>query len=682
MTPDPPATSVRGIGIYSWNPATLDLTLDETAANILAGDPEAPGFEVWGARVHPDDRERVLTTFAQPTEAEDVYRIILDDGSFRHVLSRVTGFATDAQTDAPIVTGVLIDVTASRERDAMIGAMLDTISDGFVMLDRDYRVTYLNKQAAAILGASAVTLRGNVLWDTFPDASDDFRTAYSKAMDDKLPVKFEAFYPAPLNMWLEVRAQPSSDGILIYFQDVTERRNRDDERERLLESEQNARVAADEALAQAEVARRELAHRAAHDELTDLLNRGEFERITASRLARRDGTSHPLTVLFLDLDRFKLVNDSLGHDVGDALLIETASRIKRVVGPDGIAARLGGDEFVVLADGLSETAVMTLCEQLLSAVREPADLDGYTVNTTVSIGLASADDSLETSKLLRNADVALYRAKDAGRDRFAWFDAVAHSSLLERISLEADLRIALDEGSLSVHYQPMYWLTDGRLAGVEALARWEHPERGSISPATFIPLAEDAGLMQPLGHQVAKKAIAQAKEWRDIPEFTVWINFSGRQFSTARMADELLWHFVDSGLGPNRLGVEVTETVLADETVAVRALSKFRAAGVGVAIDDFGTGYSSLARLSTLPISVLKIDRSFIVDIETERGRATLDVIVHLARALGMRTVAEGIETPRQLELVREAGVTLASGFLLGRPAPAGDLVRQLPDWD
>ena len=674
-----PTAAEQVVGLYHWNPAALELSWDRAAAAIFSGDTGVPPFDVWRSRVHPDDHLRAFLAFSQSTEEQAVYRIIMDDGTLRHVLHRVTEFDDDPRSGATRFTGVIIDVTASRDRDAMLDSVLDSSSDGFLMLDYEYHATYLNKQAAVILGATARGLLGSVLWDLFPEASPLFRLSFAKAMVNRVPVAFEAYYPSPLNMWLEVRVQPSSEGILICFQDVTERRTRQDERESLLKSEQRARAEADDARKVAEIACRELAHQATHDPLTDLMNRGEFERFAAACLSRRGSHQSAITVLVLNLDRFKFVNDSLGHAVGDAFLVDIASRIVRVVGSEGAAARLGGDEFVVLVDCLSAAAVELLCERMLRELREPTTLGGCTVSTTVSIGVASTGGANETSTLLRNADVAMYRAKDAGRDRFAWFDSAAHQSMLKRISLEGDLRQALDEGTIGVDYQPIFSLSNGRVSGVEALARWELPLRGSISPTVFIPIAEDAGLINQLGRHVARIAIAQAMRWNEIPDFTTWINVSGRQFATSRVADDLLRDLSESGLEPNRLGVEVTETALADEMVAVRTLRTLVAAGVSVAIDDFGTGYSSIARLPTLPISVLKIDRSFVRGIETSQGRAALDAIVHLAQALGMRTVAEGIETSRQLKLVREAGVTAASGYLLGRPAPANALARQLP---
>lgn len=552
-------------------------------------------------------------------------------------------------------TKVVLDVTAGRRSEVMLASMLDSISDGVIVLDFDYRILYLNQQAAVVLGAEVNLVPGRGFWDVFPDADDLFRSSYARTMNERVPVTFEAFYPAPLNRWFEARAQPSSDGILIYFQDVTERRGQQDEREAL---------------------RQELAHQASHDPLTELMNRALFEKVVSERLVSRQPDQRPITVLFLDLDQFKLVNDSLGHAVGDALLRKIATRITTVVGSDAVTARWGGDEFVVLLGDLSAEEVQSLCDRLLEELRVPAQLGEYTVTTTVSIGVASADLDDGTLTLLRNADVALYRAKDAGRNRSAWFDADAHHALLERILLEAELRTALDAGTIDVHYQPLFSLTDGRMCGAEALARWHCPGRGSISPEIFIPLAEDAGLINRLGRHVARTAIAQARQWNHIPGFRVWVNVSGRQFSTSIVADDFLSDLTDSGVGPERLGVEVTESVLADETVAVQALGTLVSAGVAVAIDDFGTGYSSIARLGSLPVTVLKIDRSFIAGLDTPQGRATLNLIVHLAHTLGMNTTAEGIETSEQLELVRKAGVTTAQGYLLARPTPAHQLLH------
>jgi EAL domain-containing protein (putative c-di-GMP-specific phosphodiesterase class I) len=291
----------------------------------------------------------------------------------------------------------------------------------------------------------------------------------------------------------------------------------------------------------------------------------------------------------------------------------------------------------------------------------------------VSIGLASSSAAATVETLLRDADVALYRAKDAGRNSIAWFDAESHQRLLDRIDLESDLRQALARGELELHYQSIYAVNGARLCGVEALARWTHPQRGPVPSEVFIPVAEESGLIRSLGRHVLELSCRQAAQWTHLEDFTVWANVSGREF-TPGYSESVLDLLAREGVPTHRIGIEVTESVLADEAVAVHELRLLHAAGVAVAIDDFGTGYSSLTRLARLPISVLKIDQSFVAEIETRLGRATVDVVVRLADAMGLRTVAEGVETPRQLELLREAGVDSASGYLLGRPAPAPSL--------
>ncbi len=558
-------------------------------------------------------------------------------------------------------------------------AILDSVSDGILLLDRRCRILQLNEKARELVASVTSPLSGRVLWDALPDIAEDVRASIASAADHGTAGVFDMFYPAPLERWLEVRASPCPEGVLLFIQDHTERRALRSERERLLASEGLARAEADSAHKAVAHARRELAHRASHDALTGLMNRAEFERLTAARLASRHPSGAPPAMVLLDLDRFTAVNDALGHETGDALLVLLADRVVQAVGAAGVTARLGDDEFVVLVEGLSSSSVMTLCDRLLSEIERPTNLLGHTITTTASIGLASAQTVTSSATLLRNADAALRQAKDAGRNGWAWFDAGAHRDSVERGDLERELRVAIEGGDIEMHYQGIFSLADERLAGVEALARWQRAPSDLVPPSVFIPLAEEAGLMGRLGRQVTRLAVAQAKLWQDIPDFTVWINVSGRQLSTAQSADGLVAEFTDVDMPRGRLGVEITESALADEKIAVRALRTLASHGVEVAVDDFGTGYSSLSRLSQLPVSVLKIDRSFTCGAETVRGRASLDAIVRLAETNGMRTVAEGVETARQLDIVRDAGVTLASGYLLGRAAPAEELVRHFP---
>lgn len=671
-----------GIGLFSWTPATNDLWWDDRSAQIFAADRagETP-IETWRRRVHPDDKvpsQEAFTNYADGVLPERTYRIVLDDGTVRHLLARTTDVMRDEDGTVTRTSGVTVDVTNAHEAEGRLATMLDSISDGFFLLDRDFRFTFVNRQGHLILGNTSANLLGRSLWEAYPAAlGTTFEKAYRRAMDERVSGRFEEFYPEPLNVWVEVRVEPAAEGIVVFFQDVSERRARREEREQLLAAERLSRRKADHARAAAERAKEQLAYQATHDSLTGLVNRGEFARVGQAAIdeihaaGRAGGTSEwPLTVLFMDVDRFKLINDALGHAVGDALLVKIGERLSRELQHGDVLARQGGDEFVVLLRDVSPDEAQVVAERMCGVVRGTFDVDGHDLTATLSVGIAASGPGASIETLLRDADVALYRAKDLGRDQVAWFDAESHRRLLHRIALESDLHDAVTDGAIEVHYQPSFAAAEHQLRGVEALARWTHPQRGAVSPEVFIPLAEECGLITRLGRQVLELAVRQAAQWILVPDFTVWVNVSGREL-TPGYAVSVLDLLAQERVPAHRIGLEVTESVLADENVAVEELRLLHGAGVAVAIDDFGTGYSSLSRLVTLPVSLLKIDKSFVSGIETSSGYATVDVIVRLARTLGVHTVAEGVETFGQLELVREAGVDFASGFLLGRPAPA-----------
>lgn len=676
------AAARGGIGLYEWNPLTQETWWDETCDAIFAvDDADSSLVEVWHRRVHPDDKERLLRTFSGFSAAEDLFRVVLDDGTLRYVLSRATHVVEDADGTPTKVVGVFVDVTTTHEAGVRLTSTLESMSDGFCALDRGFRFTYVNQQAEHILGTGREHLLDRCIWDAFPQAGGTkFEDVYRRVMHTRAAESFEEYYPEPLNMWIEVHAEPASEGIAIYFRDISQRRAEQDERERLIAAERRAHRETERARREAEAARRTaeqamemLGHQATHDSLTGLLNRAEFERL--ARVYLESQHEQPVTAMFLDLDRFKLVNDSLGHAAGDVLLVEVARRLAAIVRRDHVVARLGGDEFVLLLVGREDAEAEAVATRVLAAVREPVVVDGRSLSTTASIGMAVARTDATVQTLLRDADVALYRSKDLGRDAFAWFDSRAHQQLCARVELEAELRSALVTGDLRVHYQPIFDVQTRRVTGVEALARWVHPTLGQVSPEVFVEVAEEAGLADQLTSHVLAAACGQIRRWDHLPEFRVWVNVSARQLDTPGLAAEVLRVLVDAGVRPDRLGIEVTESALTNEATAARELSELSAAGVSVAIDDFGTGYSSLARLNKLPIDVLKIDRSFVGDIETERGGAAVIAIVQLAQALGLSTVAEGIESDAQLQLVRAAGVSSAAGFHLARPLPARDLL-------
>jgi diguanylate cyclase (GGDEF)-like protein/PAS domain S-box-containing protein len=584
--------------------------------------------------------------------AEVTSAAYLEDGSPRAYLSFRDLSAAEAEA---------VRTAEDRRAAAEVVDSLEAISDMYIGVDTDWTITYINGQAERRLGVTRQQVLGGDLWQAFPTLlGSPFEEAYRRAVDTGCPTTVEAHY-APADLWCEVRAYPLRRGGLgIYFRDVARRRAGEQERERLLAAERAARAAAEQA-------QHDLAHQATHDELTGLMNRTGLLQQVDRLLAARPGGR--LTVMFIDLDRFKLVNDSFGHGTGDRLLEVFAHRLRDLADPAHLVARFGGDEFVVAMADVSAEDAGALAEQVIAASREAVEV-GPQLLVTVSIGLATALDGADLDSLLRDADAALYRAKDAGRERVAWFDKDMHAQSVRRVETERDLRDALFRQELLVDYQPAYDLRSGVATHVEALVRWRHPVRGLLPPQDFIPVAEESGLIHRVGEWVLGRAIEQAACWADVPGLRVWVNVSPQQLAVPGLAERLAGRLARAGLPAHRLGIEVTESTLADASRLIQTLQEVRAMGVAVAIDDFGTGYSSLARLTACPVDVIKIDRSFVAHLGTPRGGAVLSGIVTLAHAIGAYVIAEGVEAPEQLSVLRAMGVDSASGFLLARPAP------------
>ncbi len=430
-----------------------------------------------------------------------------------------------------------------------------------------------------------------------------------------------------------------------------------------------------------------LHHIAFHDALTGLPNRRRFHEMLSQAVdgAVADPTQS-YAVMFLDFDRFKLINDSLGHSAGDEFLVQVSHRIRECLRPQDVVARLGGDEFAVLVRQLEhERSAVNLADRLMEALRRPFLVADTELMTSASIGITfSALGYTNPEDVLRDADTAMYKAKGAGKARYALFDASLHTEVADRLRLEGDLRRAIDEGRLTVAYQPVCELVSGRVAGFEALVRWQHPTDGALSPASFLPIAEEAGLMLRLTDFVLHCACRQLREWHQLdPAYaglTMNVNVSGHDIAHAAFVARVTRAIVESGLQPQHLCLELTEDILMSRLEgALPMLGELQRLGVSLAIDDFGTGYSSLSHLSTLPIDCLKVDRSFVnrLDAGTKEA-AVVRSIVLLGSSLGKTVVAEGIETAAQLEQLREMGCRYGQGFLLARPLPAALAERHL----
>ncbi|KFX60570.1 hypothetical protein KBK24_0137395 [Burkholderia sp. K24] len=437
---------------------------------------------------------------------------------------------------------------------------------------------------------------------------------------------------------------------------------------------------------------KQLTKQAFYDVLTGLPNRALLQDRIDRALARASRRQARVGLIFIDLDNFKRVNDSLGHRQGDTLLVEAARRLEDCIRPSDTVARLGGDEFVILLDRLTSESgsdATLIAQRVLKQFEIPFMLEGRGYVVTASVGIALTDTGMSPSQtdadtLLRDADVAMYRAKSAGKARYMTFDSHMRLNVLDRLTLEADLRQAVERNELRVHFQPIVHLLSEQVREVEALVRWQHPERGLIGPAEFIPIAEETGLIIPIGRSVLQTACQQAAIWQDMfpqePPLQLSVNLSPRQFEDPSLVGDVMCALRLSAIQPGSLKLEVTESIIMRDTEAsIHTLHKLKAQGIKIAIDDFGTGYTSLSYLKALPLDVLKIDRSFVKGIGTNaEDDAIAQAIISLARSLDLDVTAEGIETDAQAARLREWSCESGQGFLFSKPLQAAQMMELL----
>jgi len=522
-----------------------------------------------------------------------------------------------------------------------LSAVLESTSDSVLVIDRDWRVVFFNQHAGRTIAKPDILHTGILLWDLFPAAlTSGEGEQYEQAFATGEPVRFELFVE-DRRVWLGIEAYPTSDALSIFFRDISEQRR----------------------------TREELRRMAEHDSLTGLANRSLFNARLATALAGEDSVA----VLILDLDHFKEVNDTLGHPVGDEVLLGTARRLRDCVGEGDTVARLGGDEFAVIVTGYAQVAeVRKLARRIIEAANRPHEVAGETVMVGGSAGI-SLSGTRDAERLLKEADIALYVAKGEARGGYRIFEPAMEAGLNERQALRADLRSGLERNEFELHYQPIIDLKQGRVASFEALLRWRHPRHGLVSPERFIPLAEETGLILAIGEWALDSACAEAARWP--ADVSVAVNLSPRQFRDNNLVD-IISHALDrSGLAPSRLELEITESVLlTDSRANLITLRRLREGGIRIALDDFGTGYSSLGYLQRFPFSKIKIDRSFTSGLpQSEESQAIVRSVMGLGRSLGMRVTAEGVENAAQLDWVR-AGCDEAQGYFLSRPVPAAEV--------
>ncbi|MGJ7914769.1 EAL domain-containing protein [Massilia sp. LXY-6] len=526
---------------------------------------------------------------------------------------------------------------------ARLSTVLENISDGCFSVDCDWRFTYMNARGAAWLGRRPAELLGKNMWDEFPEGvGSPFDLTYRRALASQTLASCENFY-APLGIWIEVRAYPSKSGLTVFFADITERKE----------------------------AEERLVHLATHDSLTGLHNRLSCLRALDDALARDDMVG----VLFIDLDHFKEVNDAHGHQAGDLVLQEIGRRLATFAAPDTTVARISGDEFVFVLTHADTGSAKALAAAVLRRMAEPIAVDHLKVAVGASIGIAlGKPGTLTADELLNNADAAMYAAKDNGRHTFSVFSPESARLSKERLQLRQEVFSALERRQFVLYYQPQVSAANGAVVGAEALLRWDHPDLGVLGPYAFLPMLEDSPAITAVGAWVCEEACRQAREWELLGyRLQVAVNVSARQLSDENLPlllKNLVAHY---GLHPERIKLEVTESMLAqDIDKAASVLRSLQQEGFGIALDDFGTGYSNLSYLRRFPITAIKIDRSFVQEIEQDRR--CLDIVngvIAFAKLLKLTVICEGIETEAQAAAIRPTGCDVLQGYLIGKPMPA-----------
>jgi diguanylate cyclase (GGDEF)-like protein/PAS domain S-box-containing protein len=545
-------------------------------------------------------------------------------------------------------------------------SLLETAPDAMVIVDQGGRIVLVNSQTERLFGYAREELIGELVERLVPErfvpehpehrgtfASDSHARPMGGSLDLYARRKDGSEFP------VEISLSPlqTEEGRFISsaIRDVTERK----------------------------LARDALTYHARHDSLTGLPNRGLFLDRLENAVDRAKRSQSTLAVLVLDIDDFKLVNDTLGHEAGDCLLVEMIPRLRAALRPGDTIARFGGDEFVVLCEELStEEDAIAIAERIAFACSRPVTLGPHQHLVTISAGIVVVSGgSAAATDLLRDADAAMYRAKAAGKGRVSLFDLSMRERLMERIAIESDLRHALSRGEFRLRYQPMISLDEGEIIGVEALLRWQHPERGLLEPAMFMEVAESTGLIVPIGEWAIEEACRQAAGWRDArgagkPPLSVSVNVSPRQIARSGLASSVTRILNRTGLDAAQLDLEITESVLiGDAEISAKVLRELKAIGVRLVLDDFGTGYSSLSYLQRFTIDALKIDRSFVDGLgrDPENG-AIINAVLSMARALDVSVTAEGVETPDQLARLRASGCAFAQGYLFSEPIPPDDI--------
>ncbi|MEM7141113.1 MAG: EAL domain-containing protein [Actinomycetota bacterium] len=615
---------------------------------------------------HPDEVDELRALLARPTTASQIavateLRLRTSAGVYRWFDITTRDFSEDREVAGIVLTARDVD----EERAAKLGlqrseqwfrGLVQNSSDVIAVLDGDGVFTYVSPSVHDLLGRLPQDLRGQSFFDLVANQnaaeSADVRGVMLEANDGSRSLELMLSRPDGTERTVEVtvtdlRDDPSVRGLVLNVRDITVRKQLEDD----------------------------LRHQVLHDDLTGLGSRVQFTKQLETALAENATSEGRVAALFIDLDDFKNINDSLGHAAGDQVLVEISSRLLGRLRLHDRAARFGGDEFaVLLTDVYTDSDVELVADRIVEELSRPVDLMGHEVRLGVSVGIAVDDDGSQSPEdLLRAADVAMYEAKARGKGRWALFETGMAEQTFERFEISNTLAAAIDNDQLMVYYQPILDLCTGKTAGVEALVRWNHPERGMISPASFIPLAERNGLIVPLGRQVLSRALHQVASWRlHGHDIYASVNISPVQLQRDGIVEEVLEIVEQSGIRRDAVVLELTESALINDfELVVSRIDALRAAGVRVAIDDFGTGYATLKYADEFSADILKIDQSFVSRLETQDDSTIVSTVLAIANDMGAETVAEGIEVPDQHKRLLSLGCRLGQGYYFARPAPA-----------
>jgi diguanylate cyclase (GGDEF)-like protein/PAS domain S-box-containing protein len=664
------AIEASGIGFWEFDLIQRKLRYSETLQDVLgleAG--EAPAnLDEWMKCCHPDDSARVAENYVSALDMDNPLvevecRMSTKDGGWLWMQIRGRIVQRDATGCPELAVGTALNITARkqveealRESEQRLRAIFETEPECVKILDARGHLLEINPAGLAMLEADSIAdvKQKPLLEYVLAEHRHAFGRLFMRVMSGESgTLIFEMQGLRGARRWLEIHAVPMRDvkgavtRLLSVTRDITERRR----------AEENIHYMAN------------------FDQLTGLPNRAQLEARAKYALSLAQRNQGLLGVIFLDLDRFKDINDTLGHSIGDALLVEAAKRMKSVVREEDTVSRLGGDEFVLLLPGVDARGAAQVAQKLLETIAQTYRIEPYDLNVTASMGIALyPEDGRDLETLSKNADAAMYRAKQAGRHDYRFYTAEMQARSGRNLQLVNALRHALAANQLQLVYQPQLSMSDGRIIGAEALLRWYHPELGQVSPAEFIPVAEDSGLILPIGEWVLRTAALQVKRWMDegCAPLIMAVNLSAVQFRHVDLPELVSRILDETGLPPEYLELELTEGVaMHDPQGAIAVMNDLHDRGIRLSIDDFGTGYSSLSYLKKFRVYKLKIDQSFVRDISTDpEDKAIVSAIISMAQRLGMQTIAEGVETAGQLSFLREQGCNEVQGYYYSKPLP------------